>query len=327
MDFKVPKHNTPAITLIKNYQNKKSGKVTVSRREIQQRFNGMEWRHQKMILLAFINASDSDREWASRKMFAFWDKSFIPVVRSLWEQNHEVSLSWLILRYFPKDYLKQNMACLSKGRNYYYLCQRLIDEEDFIIDKERIYESDMIELFKIMKKPVSDEEISDVFFSMITKICKGEYRSSYMYKWYTEGCDNSDVSILCNCKVSNILFDIEYVLDRRILAEKIRMWNSIVMRDFRDSNEFRMIKQMGVHGHDALDTYMAMLKKYYLKHLNTNNLGDEEESFDLTTNQIVGQKMDLASQKTFLNNIKMENPAVENLLTSLSLELVESLSF
>ena len=161
MDFKVPKHNTPASTLIKNYQNKKSGKVTVSRREIQQRFNGMEWRHQKKILLAFINACNSDREWASRKMFAFWDNSFVPVVRSLWEQNHEMSLSWLILRYFPKDYLKQNMACLSKGRNYYYLCQRLIDEEDFTIDKERIYESDMIELFKIMKKPVSDEEISE----------------------------------------------------------------------------------------------------------------------------------------------------------------------
>lgn len=63
MDFKVPKHNTPAATLIRNYQNRKSGKVTVSRREILQRFNGMEWRHEKKILLAFINTSASDREW------------------------------------------------------------------------------------------------------------------------------------------------------------------------------------------------------------------------------------------------------------------------
>lgn len=45
MDYKAPKHNTPAATLIRNYENKKSGKVTVSRREIQHCFNGIDWAH------------------------------------------------------------------------------------------------------------------------------------------------------------------------------------------------------------------------------------------------------------------------------------------
>ncbi len=115
MDFKAPKHNTPASTLIKNYSNKKSGKVTVARYEIQQRFNGMEWIHQKKILDAFIQGTNSDREWASRIMFKCWDKSFIPVVKTLWEQYHERPISWLIIRYFPIEYIRQNMDSLSEG--------------------------------------------------------------------------------------------------------------------------------------------------------------------------------------------------------------------
>ncbi len=38
MDFKAPAHNTLANTLIKNYTNKKSGKVTAARNEIQRRY-------------------------------------------------------------------------------------------------------------------------------------------------------------------------------------------------------------------------------------------------------------------------------------------------
>ena len=327
MDFKVPKHNTPAATLIRNYQNRKSGKVTVSRREIQQRFNGMEWRHQKKILLAFINASASDREWASRKMFAFWDNSFIPVVKTLWEQYHEISLSWLILRYFPKEYLKDNMGSLSKGRNYYYLCQRLIDEEDFCVDKKRLYESDMIQLFKIMKTPVSDDAIIEVFFSMVAKICKGVYKSSHMYNWDIDDDGHSELSILSNRKVSNILFDIEYGLGRRTLADRIRTWSSKVMQEAKESDQYRMILQMNSQGHNSQHEYLSLIKKYCLKHLYLDETGVEEADFELQSSQMYGKKIDLTTLHSILYNMQMANPAIYKLMNSFSLEIVVPLPF
>lgn len=327
MDFKAPKHNTPSVTLLKNYQNKKSGKVVESRKEILRRFNGMDWYYQKQILVAFVQGIASDRNWACRKMFSHWDHSFIPIVTALWGQYHEKPLSWLILRYFPKDFLKLYKDELSDGRNYFYLCQRLVDDDDFVIDKERLYESDIIELYTMSKCNVSDDEIREVFFSMISKICRGEYRSSYMYQWHTEDCDLGEISILSNYNVSRTLLKIEYTLDRRILADNIRMWNSIVMRDFKASNEYRLIKQMKEQGYDTHDTHLAMLKKYYLKHLYRNDINDEEESFELFPSQINEKTMDVVMLHEILNDMQTENPAVNKLMNSFSLELVAPLPF
>ena len=43
MIYKTQKRNTPIATLIKNYTNKKSGKVSESRNEIQRRFEHLDW--------------------------------------------------------------------------------------------------------------------------------------------------------------------------------------------------------------------------------------------------------------------------------------------
>lgn len=42
MIYKTHKRNTPVATLIKNYVNKKSGKVAESRKEIQRRFEHLD---------------------------------------------------------------------------------------------------------------------------------------------------------------------------------------------------------------------------------------------------------------------------------------------
>ena len=42
-----PRRNTPIAQLIKNYRDKKSGKVSAARNEIQWRFDALDWRHQK----------------------------------------------------------------------------------------------------------------------------------------------------------------------------------------------------------------------------------------------------------------------------------------
>ena len=323
MDFKAPKHNRPIVTLIKNYQNKKSGKVVESRREIQRRFNCLDWVHQKKILLAFINASASDRDWASRKMYVFWDKSFIPIVKQLWEQYHEVPLSWLIIRYFPKSYLKQNAETLGIRRNYYYLCQRLVDEEDFVIDKERLYESDFIQLYTFSKKQVADEDISDAFFSLIRKICITDYNSNYMYEWDIELEDINDMSILTNRKVSTALYVIEYELNKSSLANDLRLWSRKVMDDAKNSNEFRMIKQMAIQGYNFRPNIINLIKKYCLKHLDQNETIPEESVHEIIPSRIMSPEWNRSTQKSTLNEMCSRNPAIRKLINKFGMEIDE----
>lgn len=62
----------------------------ISRKEIGWRFNALDWRFQKQILFAFLASGMSDRAWAYKKLFVFWDNCFIPVIQDLWEKyNNE----------------------------------------------------------------------------------------------------------------------------------------------------------------------------------------------------------------------------------------------
>ena len=58
------RHNQPIATVIKNYLNKDSCKVKLSRNEIEWRFNALDWRYQKQILFGFLQSGPSDRKWA-----------------------------------------------------------------------------------------------------------------------------------------------------------------------------------------------------------------------------------------------------------------------
>ena len=329
MEFKAPKHNTPIATLIKNYKNKKSGKVVESRREIQWRFASLDWKHQKEILLAFVNAKACDRDWASRKMFVCWDKSFIPIVKNLWEQHHEAPLSWLILRYFPKEYLKQNMDSLSWGRNYYYLCQRLIDDENFKMDKERLYESDIIKLYTISQKEVSDEEIREVFYSLIEKICKAEYKSTYCHQWELNFEDIENISILDNLVVMESFQDIRYKLGRNELAEELHSWIKGVMYKARESIEYSFIKRMSLQRGNYKDVMIKLITEYSLKFIDQKEIPLEVSALEKSVHEIFPSKitnpiLDLVEQRTYLSELQNNNPSVKMLASSFDLEIDDS---
>ena len=101
MIYKTQKRNTPIATLIKNYINKKSGKVAESRNEIQRRFEHLDWKDQKKILMASLDSCKSDRSWAYKRLLRYWDKSFEPKVKEIWDKYHEPMCAWPIIRFFP----------------------------------------------------------------------------------------------------------------------------------------------------------------------------------------------------------------------------------
>ena len=54
MEYWKREHNRPISIVIKGYMDKKGGKVTDSRKEIQRRFDGLDWEYQKQIFFCIL---------------------------------------------------------------------------------------------------------------------------------------------------------------------------------------------------------------------------------------------------------------------------------
>lgn len=171
MIYKTQKRNTPVVTLIRNYVNKKSGKVAESRNEIQRRFEHLDWKDQKKILLAFLDACKTDRNWAYKQLTKYWDKSFEPKVKALWEESHEPLCARSIIRFFPIPYVKENMHLFPDKRDYYFICLRFAEDPKYEIDKSRLSVADYLSVLYHSGRSLSLEEATDILFEMVHDIC------------------------------------------------------------------------------------------------------------------------------------------------------------
>lgn len=140
----ITKHNRPINTVLKEYIERQKGKVVEARKELQRRFNGLDWNIQKKILVAHLKSSKSDREWAYPLLLNYWDKSFLPYVQEIWETFLEERCSWIVIRYFPKDYILNNLHLFDFKRNYMFICLRFGLDEGFVIEKEKLKPEDAL---------------------------------------------------------------------------------------------------------------------------------------------------------------------------------------
>ena len=233
MEYEKRKHNTPIPTVIKCYLDKKGGKVSVSRNELEWRFNALDWRYQKQILSAFLQSGKSDRKWAYSKLHVVWDDCFIPVLNKLWEQHHEETLSWLIIRYFPIEFLKSNFENLNVGRNYYLLCSRLFDTPEFTVDKTLLNEYELLKIKRLMGESVTLEDAKILFFYIVYKYCKGAYK---FRAWRTVESYKQAVpqlTILNRPMINKMLLAIEDIGSNGFwLSMRLRNWRESVKKDF-----------------------------------------------------------------------------------------------
>ena len=189
MKYQKRKRNTPIATLIKNYVDKKSGKVSVSRDEIKWRFDHLDWKDQKRILTAFLNSGMSDRGWVYGKLLDYWDESFAPKVKELWEDYHEYKCSWSVIRHFPLEYLQAHQDEFTDDRDYYFICLRLAKDKNFVIDRSKLSDIDYLALlyhtdrnisendaFDTLFRVVHDSCLKDVFMTRLERVGEGKYR-------------------------------------------------------------------------------------------------------------------------------------------------------
>jgi len=232
MKSKERKRNTPIATLIKNYINKKSGKVPESRKEIQRRFDHLDWKDQKKIMQAFLESGKGDRLWAYSKLVDNWDKSFEPRIKELWEQSHEGKSSWVVIRYFPTKYLSQNIDKFTDDRDYYFICLRLAKDKSYIIDRSKL-------------------SITD-------------YLSVLYYPQLSEYAYGGKDFVISPILFQNVNLAVYYLrkMDLTDVVHQFEIWNEGVQKAVFNSPEFKTILNTDMFEYEIEQAKAKVAKKY-----------------------------------------------------------------
>lgn len=231
------KRNTQIATLIRNYINKRSGKVSVSREEIKWRFDCLDWTDQKKILLAFLDSGLSDREWGYTKLLDYWDESFEPKVREVWEKYHEYRCSWVVIRYFPLDYVTAHSDEFTDERDYYFISLRLAQDKDFRIDRSRLSATDYLALLHHTGRTITADEARDALFGIIHDCCVKD--AAFMRLEHVGEGRRSNVVTPANFREVRLAIYYLEKLGRDDIVGQFEQWNQNIEETIFDSPEFK----------------------------------------------------------------------------------------
>ena len=269
MDRWTPR-NKPIATVIKNYIDKQSGKVTESRKEIQRRFFGLDWKDQKRIMSAFLDAGKSDRDWAYSRLLDLWDDSFEQKVSDVWAKYHEPRCAWIIIRHFPLDYIKNNTDQFKDERNYYFICLRLAKDKNYVIDRNQLSKTDYLALLYHTEREIADDEAHDYLFSIVHDYCLGD---SLLRRLEHVG-EGKQGCVITPSNYRNVNLAIYYLLrlGKEDVVQQFREWNQKLEETIFNSPEFQLVENIyGSSGYEYehkrvevadIYAYQALDEKY-----------------------------------------------------------------
>ena len=260
MKSKERKRNTPIATLIKNYINKKSGKVPESRKEIQRRFDYLDWKDQKKIMQAFLESGKADRLWAYTKLLDNWDKSFEPRIKELWEQSHEGIISWVVTHHFPTKYLSQNIDKFTDDRDYYFICLRLAENKSFIIDRSKLSITDYLSVLYHTGRPLSDYEARDLLYKTVHDVCTedGDYPQ---LAWHPYGGKDYVIGPILFQDVNLAVYYLRK-MNLTDVVHQFERWNEGVQSAIFDSPDFKTILNTDMIGYEIELAKVKVAMKY-----------------------------------------------------------------
>ena len=234
--------NKPIATVIKNYIDKQSGKVTESRKEIQRRFFGLDWKDQKRIMFAFLDAGKSDRDWAYSRLLDLWDGSFEQKISDLWAKYHEFRCAWIIIRHFPLDYIKNNIDQFKDDRDYYFICLRLAKDKNYVIDRTKLSKTDYLALLYHTEREITDNEARDYLYGIVHDYC---LKDSLLRSLEHVG-ESKRGSVITPINYHKVNLAIYYLLrlDKEEVVQQFREWNEKLEETIYYSPEFRLVEKI-----------------------------------------------------------------------------------
>lgn len=294
MEYWRREHNKPISIAMKGYMDKKSGKVDESRKEIKRRFDGLDWRYQKQILFAFLQSCATDRDWAYRKLYSFWDDCFVPTLQELWEKYHETPLSWLIIQFFPIDYVKKHINELDEGRNYFFLYKRMGDNKDFVLDPTRLNEADLLHVRNMRGLVKTEKDAEDIFFLLIYRLSRGAYDFKKRHVVTYQG-KYPIISIFDNRIVEGMMHGIErlYHLDFYELEKDLQAWVGMVSENYLNENK-----------EDENIGYLSAKEEKVVYERIARKMKDTCHRYIPEEYTTVWDSFDISDMKSFLNDIE-----------------------
>lgn len=330
MAYKPHKRNTPVATLIKNYVNKKSGKVSESRREIQRRFNYLDWKDQKKILMAFLDSGMTDRQWAYLNIYKNWDKSFAPKVKEMWEKYHEPRCSWSIVRFFPISYIKANIDSFTNNRDHFFITMRLAEKPDYVINRATLSAADYLSVFYRTGRELSAEEADDILFEIVHDMCVGGITINDLEQDYNRG----DLVITpANFRSIGLAKYYLREMGHEQSVAHFEEWNKEVKQYISLSPEYQAQNTADLDPFFRLEQRIAIVRKYaylaldkkYRPTTDKRRLGflnlEDRKRFSLRKSFLHPQPM--PSDLEFLEEAVQDNPSVKSLMEMFDLEIVQ----
>lgn len=300
-------HNKPVATLIKRYVDKRSGHVQEAREELQRRFDHLDWSQQKKIVAAILSSSKTDRKWMYTHMLSWWDDCFAPQIKDNWEQYHEERCAWLIIRYFPKEYVMAELENFTGERDYFHVCSRFCRDEDFVIDDSKLSVRDRFVIHGLSKKPMDGDRCLDDIFTCLHETC-------------VVSPPFLDVNKKDRGEVLDAL-DIKYIygmrknMERMGLEDHVRRltdWNRKVNQCILNSSDWQQLNAENLSDDDYNSKRILIMLKYVYKNLDDKYKSDYLD--DITYIDAEGRPTQATREQ--IRGMIDKNPAIGTLIES-----------
>ena len=286
MPYQQRQKNRPIATLIKLYIDKKSGKVSDARKELQKRFDYLDWKDQKRIIFAFLQSGATDRQWAYGKIYSQWDKCYLKPIKALWEKYHEDMCAWSIIQHFPIKYVQKNAIQLEETNGYYHLCQRLAEDPNYCIDRSKLQDKEYLLVMLNTHREVKEEEARDIFFKSVHEYCLMGIEYFFDLDFPAKNIAFS----VDNIKSVISLKRIFYLLGFENLNQSIEEWNYNAMFKMYSSDEFKRLNQEIVDDEDYRIRWKAIGLKYLYQSLDEQYKKPTDEPYIRKLNDRIGEK-------------------------------------
>ncbi len=252
--------NQPIRRLLRDFEDKKSGKVVESRREIRRRFDYLDRPQQVRFLKACFQSCKSDREWAYEEVTAHWDPKFKDIIADLWHESHEGGACRCIVKHFPIEFVAQEIESLDNKDTYYDLCLRLCYYGKFSIDKNRLTPLQVLSLYVKTGYEASDAEIIAQLYRLLINVATDDYL-------LFEKIDR-DVKPRCEdfgpCrKASYFIMEMQ----RYSILGQWKSWDIHLQHMLESSSEYYTIKTSPISDYEYREQMSSLFKKYMIEYL------------------------------------------------------------
>lgn len=228
--------NASIASLMKLYSTRRSGRKEAARREIQLRFNYLDYSVQKKILWLFLDGSKQDRMFCFKQLKHSWNRVFEPKIVELWEMYREPECAELLVKYGNIDYVRHHQEDMAQDAGYYLVCKRLaLEDRSYVIERDRLEgpEAYVRLLYETERTIGADEAMSVLWrvidLSLLQCICHRCIIAPYflVYDGQVDSDDRPIVtivpSIVWNDLVMECMRYLYHIAPKAVVAEALRL--------------------------------------------------------------------------------------------------------